>query len=83
MIVELHSIYQNHIFPRIKGIRGAHFVKRNLQKLAVRNIDKIPKSDREGIWERKWNNLIILDACRYDLFEEVMEDSGFRYSLAS
>lgn len=53
MIVELHSIYQNRIFPRIKGIRGDHFVKRNLQKLAARNIDKVPKSDREGIGERK------------------------------
>lgn len=32
------------------------------------------ESQKELIWKRDWNVLIILDACRYDFFEELYEE---------
>lgn len=81
--MSLYSFYNKRIFPRVCDYRGAAFVKRNLKKVALRNTEKIPELEREGLKEKEWDNLIILDACRHDLFEEVVEESDYRYSLGS
>lgn len=51
--------------------------------MALRNTEKIPESEREGLKEKELGNLIILDACRHDLFEEAVGESDYRYSLGS
>jgi hypothetical protein len=49
----------------------------------LRNVESIERSEREGILKEEWDNLIILDACRHDLFEEVVREAEFRFSLGS
>lgn len=78
-----YSFYNQRIFSHIKNLRGAHFIRRNLKKLALDNVRSIPGSEREGILKEEWDYLVILDACRHDLFQEVVEESDFRYSLGS
>lgn len=79
-----YFFYKEKVYPRIKGIRGAHRLLLLLKNIAARGVeayDSAPKSifDRE-----EWNNLIILDACRHDLYEEVKgEEVDSRISLGS
>lgn len=83
--MSLYSFYNKWILPHVNNLRGANFVKRNLKDFALKRVESIPRlqREREGIGEREWENLIILDACRHDLFEEVIGDSDFRYCLGS
>jgi hypothetical protein len=46
-----------------------------LVELTQRGIPEVDESEAEGIYERDWDNLIILDACRHDSYEEVVERS--------
>ncbi|MFB6182681.1 MAG: hypothetical protein ABEI78_01320 [Candidatus Nanohaloarchaea archaeon] len=45
--------------------------------------EKVEEDKLSSIFEYDWDNLIILDACRFDLFNEVTGLEGFRYTLAS
>ncbi len=76
--------YKERVFPRIKDVRGSHRLLILLKSLASRGIEKID-SEPESIFEAgEWDNLIILDACRHDLYEEARgEDTSSRLSLGS
>jgi Cys-tRNA synthase (O-phospho-L-seryl-tRNA:Cys-tRNA synthase) len=67
----LHNEYEYRIYPKIQQLRGAHALKRTLQTLCL---VKVPKIDREpvSIFDKEWDALLILDACRHDVFEEVV-----------
>lgn len=53
-----------------------------LKKASTTGLEKIDEPD--PIFQREWDNLIILDACRYDLYQEVINSNAdFRYSVAS
>lgn len=47
--------------------------------LGLEKIDEDPHS----VFDREWDNLIILDGCRHDLYEEVRGDTDYRFSLGS
>jgi hypothetical protein len=78
-----YVIYRNSIYPKIKGIRGATFIGELLKSFATRNIEKVDEGEIDDIFESDWDNLIILDACRHDLYEEVNGATDSRISAAS
>lgn len=47
--------------------------------------NKISRKTRDytNVLDREWDNLIILDACRHDHFEDVIGESNFIYSVGS
>ena len=75
------SFYLKRIFPYIYRFRGAYRFSKILETLAepAVSIDEEPTS----IFEKEWDNLIILDACRYDIFTEVTGREGYRITKAS
>lgn len=62
-------------------IPGATRVQDYLAKMATRKLPRVDNADK--ISELEWDNLIILDACRHDLYEEVTGETDFRYSAGS
>jgi uncharacterized cupin superfamily protein len=73
--------YKNRIFPLVKELRGSYRLLTYLRKFAARDIDQVQEG--EGIDQFSWDNLIILDACRHDLYEEVNGPTESRVSCAS
>ncbi|UHH26535.1 alkaline phosphatase family protein [Halobacterium noricense] len=66
---------------RSDGIDGARRAGRQLWKGAFRRLDWFDNGT--PIYERDWDVLIVLDACRYDLMEEVYHEYGFLETLES
>lgn len=77
----IYTTYKERIYPKISGYRGSYRVKKILEKLATRNIPKI-QSEPENLFEKDWDNLFILDACRHDLYEEVEGEADYRITKA-
>ncbi|MFB6216764.1 MAG: hypothetical protein ABEJ72_07330, partial [Candidatus Aenigmatarchaeota archaeon] len=66
--------YKYRLYPRARRLRGGYRLYNFLARLASTGIEKIPESQTETIFDRgDWDNLLILDACRYDLYQEVSE----------
>ena len=80
---KLYVKYKYNLFPKIKHVRGATRFLKILDKLSQRKIEKIDENEVQGIFEKEWDNLIIIDACRHDLYEEVYGKTQSRYTVAS
>jgi hypothetical protein len=76
-----HELYSRYLYSRLKDYRGFTRIKLILDKLSRRGIEKVDQSECQGIFEEEWDNLIILDACRHDVYEEVNDKTEYRYSL--
>lgn len=53
---------------------------RHLQYISVRingRLQKPIRGDRMDVMAEDWTNLIILDACRYDMFEDELKDNSW------
>ena len=57
------------------GLDRTWWRKRFLTHIASRYFTGVGRPDSEPVTQKDWDNLIILDACRYDLFTEVFEES--------
>ena len=68
---KIYELYAKHYYRRFPQKKGSWRVKRELGKLATLGEEKIEET--ESIFEKQpeWKNLIILDAARHDLYEEV------------
>lgn len=65
-----YHYYERNVFPKVSDFRGTDFVRRNLREMALSNTEQV--SDKTtGVNELKWDNLIILDACRHDIYQEI------------
>jgi hypothetical protein len=85
MISEIYKKYSHKIHPNIEGLKLARYFRAGLKKIVfyrMENFDREEKKEMQ-LKEKNWRNLIILDACRHDLFECVMGDTDFRYSPGS
>ncbi|MFB6158460.1 MAG: hypothetical protein ABEJ95_02250 [Candidatus Nanohalobium sp.] len=51
-----------------------------MEDLAAAGMSKVEGSN---LFEEEWDNLIVLDGCRADLYEEVVGESSYIYSSAS
>lgn len=78
----MFSQYNKRIYPHIKNYRGATRLNEVLSSLADFFIPNA-EGDITKIQDENWDNLIILDACRHDLFEDVIAQSNYRFSRAS
>ena len=60
-----------------KGLAHPRFILQELNRLYFRRLHTWPYN-RNGIdiFEADWDNLLILDACRYDLFEQLADLPG-------
>lgn len=60
------------------GLSAVRRVRHDLSVEAARRLTQMAGKDGgERVLERKWDVLVILDACRYDLFTEVASDYEF------
>jgi len=78
--------YRYNIYPKIRDRRGATRFLSWLEQLSQVGMDKVSKSECEGIFELgDWDNLVIIDACRFDLFKDAFPQKDFerRYTLGS
>jgi len=48
--------------------------KRFLTHVVGRYFERFPPTGRSRVVDREWDTLLLLDACRYDLFEETLRD---------
>jgi hypothetical protein len=78
----IYKYYSRAIYPKISHIRGSHRLKKILESFAVFGIEKISERPEE-VFEKSWDNLLILDACRYDFYSEFKPDSKMRITKAS
>lgn len=78
----LRTIYLNRIFYRFNHRRGVWRVKNTLDR-AVSSLAKNPDKPKFDLFKEDWDNLLILDACRLDLYKEVTGKSRGRTSLGS
>lgn len=70
----------------VKELRGANFLLRLLRKVAFLGLEKVDEGQTKGIFDLgEWDNLVILDACRYDFYKEQVEEEEIksRYTLGS
>jgi len=65
--------YRYSVYPSVKDRRGATRLLDLTKRLSRIRLPKI-ESETEPIYEKEWDNLVIVDACRYDLFEQVTEE---------
>ena len=78
-----YLLYNYKLFPKVQSYRGSFRINRLLQRGFERNIPK-KNGEPQSIFERgEWDNLILLDACRHDLYEEVNGSTPKRITLDS
>lgn len=75
----LYHIYTTKAYPKIFRVKGSTRLKQFLSKLATINGKKYGYPDKT-VLDEDWDYLIIIDACRHDLYEEV---EGFSDSIIS
>ena len=85
MLRKIYHYYDDKIFPYVQDIRGFTRIKSFLRKLSFLelSLEKTKKRDELDAFSKDWDNLIIIDSCRQDYFEEVTGYSGSRISKAS
>lgn len=81
MIQRVYDIYKTEIFPKIQHIRGTTRLKKILRKTAYGKLERV-EEEQEGIFEKEeWDNLIILDALRYDKYQD-QKDYSVPYRIS-
>lgn len=85
MLSQIYRKYDNKIHPRVEEYKLARYFRTGLKKIVFRGIENFDREEGKemDLKQDEWQNLVILDACRHDLFEEVQGESDFRYSPAS
>jgi hypothetical protein len=79
---KIYRNYKYNIEPRISCIRGSTRLRLILRRLSTIGLDKVSQHS-EDLLEKEFDNLIIIDACRHDLFEEVEGKTDYRITKES
>lgn len=64
-----YMYYHEEIYPKMSDLKGAEFINRNLARLNNLTVDR-PDGEPTNVLDKDWDNLILLDACRYDYFKK-------------
>lgn len=56
-----------------------NFFRKAIKKVVINTL--LRKNEGISIFEEPWNNMIILDACRYDIFEKVFKEKKLKGKL--
>lgn len=67
--IKLWRLYRNKIWERFRNYRGITAVLLFLRRL-INNTDKIKDDRAEPLIEKEWDNLVIIDAARHDIYQE-------------
>ncbi|PSG98640.1 MAG: hypothetical protein BRC29_00755 [Nanohaloarchaea archaeon SW_7_43_1] len=82
MFSKIYLKYDRILKKKLGDFPGLTRLSFFLYKLAERNIEKVEGG--ESVFEMEWDNLIILDACRFDTFRECYDgEIDSRISLGS
>lgn len=81
----IYGAYRRQVFPSVKRVRGATRLQNFLRDRALGGLNQIQSDQRVNVLDRDWQNLVVLDACRYDLFEQFVDgySADFIYSMGS
>ena len=74
---KLNLVFYRSIYSEFSSIRGINRLKRFLNGFALSRYEQV---EGRPLVEFNWDNAIILDACRHDLYEEVNGPTRYRYS---
>ncbi|MFB6095230.1 MAG: hypothetical protein ABEJ71_02110, partial [Halodesulfurarchaeum sp.] len=78
-----YRLYKYRVFPHVKNRRGATRLKVLLRRQIERQLPTY-SGEPESIFEAgEWDNLLLLDGCRHDVYEEVNGETPKRVSLGS
>lgn len=80
---KIYQLYSQKIYPKIEDTRGSHRLKMILRELSLKKLEKVNPENITDPFEEEWDNLIIIDSCRQDLFQESSGEKGWRYSKGS
>lgn len=80
---QLYTNYRYKIYPHISDFRGAWRISRELRELAAKGIETVDENEATSVFEYEWDNLVVLDACRHDLWEEVFGETESRITVGS
>lgn len=81
---KLLSVYKSSIYDNFNERRGSTKIAELLENVSKRYLDQIDSSETESIFEKgDWRNLIVIDGCRYDLFDSVYDGAEERITLES
>lgn len=90
---KIYAFYFDHLYWRIIERKGGTFLDQKLQKLLLESekeirerLSELEEAEEkcEKISEKEWDNLIVLDACRHDIYEEVTgKNTDYRISCSS
>lgn len=85
MLANLYRRYRHQLLPKIEDNKLAEIFHAVFKKIVFRRFEGFDRVEGKEmkIRDEDWDNLIILDACRHDLFEEVVGECDFRYSQGS
>lgn len=83
---KLYRVYYKLIFdktPKVLRdiISGRHAILNFLRLKVSQSIESVGEKPT-SIWDLEWNNLVILDACRYDVYQEIIGDTEYRITKA-
>lgn len=78
-----YRVYNNFFYPRINEVKGSTRLRDFLFSLAERGVESFSGEPKDVFERGDWDNLIVLDACRYDIYCEVVGECGKRVTKAS
>lgn len=70
----LNALYSDFYLRGLNRCRGSYRVKQLFSEVTKLGMDNINEKDAEGVFRREWDNLIILDGCRYDIYQSIVSD---------
>jgi hypothetical protein len=79
---KLYINYKQKILPRVSNVRGAIRIRDFLRKLSWSGLQRI-EEEPTPLREEEWDNLIILDACRHDIYSELLGECQSRITMNS
>ena len=82
MINKILRTYKYSLYPKIAHLRGTTRLLKAIEKMVFYKMQEDLPAE-EGLEDMEWQNLVILDGCRYDVYTEVFGETGSRISRGS
>lgn len=82
IINKIYKFYNHRLYHYLSEFRGFTRLAMIMRTLAERNLNKV-QSRGDSVFDYEWDNLIILDSCRYDYYSDLYPDANYRISRES
>lgn len=74
--------YKWYLCDHVKHLTGAYRFANLLDRISQIGISKVEESNAKGVDQYEWDNLVVLDGCRFDTFKSVVGRGQPRIALA-